>query len=67
MKDVRMPSVIAFFAYWVVGIPICYYLSFLLEMGVTGIWVGFIIGLTLAAICIMMRFFNLQKKLTFVT
>ncbi len=60
MKDVRIPTLIALFSYWLIGLPTGYVLAFLVEKGVIGIWVGLAIGLTLSAILMHQRYrFNL--------
>jgi len=56
IKDVRMPMYISFLAYWVVGLPVGYFLGFTFGLGVTGIWIGLLVGLTLAAIFFTLRF-----------
>ena len=48
--------IIAFFAFWVVGLPTAYLLGFVLNFGVQGVWVSFIVGLSLAAILFILRF-----------
>ena len=59
ITDVKVPMVIAFVAYIVVGLSVGLLCAFPLQMGATGIWIGFICGLALAAICFHIRF---QKK-----
>lgn len=56
IQDVKVPSIIAFVSYWVVMIPACYLLAFPLGLGLKGIWIGFIIGLSIAAILQLIRF-----------
>jgi MATE family multidrug resistance protein len=56
IKDVRIPMYISFFAYWIIGLPVGYILGFTFELGVTGIWIGLLVGLTLAAIFLSIRF-----------
>ncbi len=63
MKDVKIPSFIAFFSYWIAGIPVSYVLGIKLDWGVNGVWVGFIVGLSFASILIIQRFFRLLKRL----
>ena len=60
ITDVKVPMVIAFVAYIVVGLSVGLLCAFPLQMGATGIWIGFICGLALAAICFHIRF---QKKI----
>ena len=59
ITDVKVPMVIAFVAYIVVGLSVGLLCAFPLQLGATGIWIGFICGLALAAICFHIRF---QKK-----
>ncbi len=60
LEDVKVPGLISFLAYWVVGLPTGYILCFKLGLGVNGIWTGLLAGLTVAAILLFYRF----KKLT---
>lgn len=60
MQDVKVPSVVAFIAYWLLMVPCCYMLAFTLGMGIEGIWIGFLIGLTAAAGLLL---FRLRHKL----
>lgn len=56
IKDVKIPTVFILIAYWVVGLPLGYYLTFMKGMGAVGIWIGFITGLTGSAILLSIRF-----------
>ncbi|EHF4935626.1 MdtK family multidrug efflux MATE transporter [Enterobacter hormaechei] len=63
-KDTRSIFFITFIAYWVLGLP-CGYILALTDlvvdrMGPAGFWMGFIIGLTSAAIMMMLRMRFLQ-------
>jgi multidrug resistance protein, MATE family len=61
MADVRIPTIFAFLAYWIIGLPIGWLLGFKLNMGSTGIWYGLSLGLTVASILNFVRFFNKTK------
>lgn len=65
-KDTRSIFFITFIAYWVLGLPSGYILAltdWLVEpMGPAGFWTGFIIGLTSAAIMMMLRMRWLQRQ-----
>ena len=61
VKDVKVPTVIVAIAYWVIGIPVGYYLAFHGGMKASGIWIGFILGLTVSAILLTMRFMFFTK------
>ncbi len=54
--DVKRPALYAFIAYILLALPIGYLLMFPCGMGVDGMWVGFIIGLSVAAILFHARF-----------
>jgi MATE family multidrug resistance protein len=56
IKDTRMPMAITVLAYWVVGLPLAAYLALRTSFGPAGIWIGFIGGLTIAAIGLAARF-----------
>jgi MATE family multidrug resistance protein len=55
MDDVHTPAWIAFWAYWVVSIPLGWVFAYPLEMGVTGMWWGITVGLTMTAILLGRR------------
>ncbi|MBD8274381.1 MdtK family multidrug efflux MATE transporter [Shigella sonnei] len=64
-KDTRSIFYITFTAYWVLGLPSGYILALtdlvVEPMGPAGFWIGFIIGLTSAAIMMMLRMRFLQR------
>lgn len=61
LTDVKGLTIITFIAYWIIGLPIGYYLGFNKFMGVEGIWIGLSIGLTASAIMLTLRF-NAKSK-----
>jgi MATE family multidrug resistance protein len=56
IKDVNIPTVVAFVAYWVIAVPLCYFLGVHLEKGPIGVWMGLTVGLVLASIALYWRF-----------
>ncbi len=65
MADVNIPTIITLIAYWVIGLPVGYFLSFNQNMGAIGIWIGLSVGLSASAILLSWRFFhNLKIKKT---
>jgi len=56
IKDVNIPTVVAFVAYWVIAVPLCYFLGVYLEKGPIGVWMGLTVGLVLASIALYWRF-----------
>jgi len=63
LQDVNIPTVICFIAYWLIGFPVMWYLGKNEQMGVQGVWVGLLAGLTASAMMLYFRFNYLSKKL----
>lgn len=62
LQDVKIPSLLIFVAYWIIALPLGYWLAFPLKMGAHGIWIGLFLGLTLTATAMVVRFNRLSKK-----
>ncbi len=58
VQDTRGPMLIAAFSYWAVGLPVSYLLGFRFGFGGEGIWAGLVVGLTIAAVLLMLRFWR---------
>lgn len=56
LTDVKIPTVITFVSYWILGLPAGYLLAFHFSLGVNGVWIGFIVGLTASAVLLTSRF-----------
>lgn len=63
LQDVKVPTLITFVAYWLIGFPISYYLGLTTELESMGIWMGLLLGLTASATMLYLRFHYLTKKL----
>ncbi len=63
MKDVKATAVIACFSYVLVALPVGYCFAFPLGMGASGVWAGYVVGLTLAALLLTRRFNNRYELL----
>ncbi|WP_418509466.1 MATE family efflux transporter [Corallibacter sp.] len=63
LQDVKIPTLITFISYWVIGFPISFYLGKEHVYGSFGIWLGLLAGLTTAAILLYIRFNFLTNKL----
>jgi MATE family multidrug resistance protein len=63
LQDVKIPTVITFISYWLIGFPVSYYLCLHTDLKSTGIWIGLLTGLTASAIMLYLRFNYLTKKL----
>ncbi|MEN9850269.1 MAG: hypothetical protein RL128_432 [Pseudomonadota bacterium] len=56
VQDTKVPMVLASVSYWLIGIPASYALAFPLGFGPVGLWLGLVVGLAMAAISLMARF-----------
>ena len=63
LQDVKIPSLICFIAYWIIGFPISWFLGKEENFGSMGIWFGLLAGLTASALMLYFRFNYLSKKL----
>lgn len=62
IKDVNVPTLFIFIAYWVLGIPLGYLMAFHFGMAEKGVWVGFISGLSFSAIFLTIRFLKKTRQ-----
>lgn len=62
LQDVKVPSIITFVAYWLITLPLGYFLCVNLEMGALGMWIALGIGLSISAILLVRRFLKLADK-----
>ena len=63
IQDVKMLMLIAFLSYIVINIPVGYLCAFVLGFGPGGLWVGFIFGLSVAAVLLRTRFKKQCKRM----
>jgi len=63
LKDTRVPLILGFIAYWLIGMPTGLGLGFGLDMGPEGFWWGLVVGLFAASITFTYRFFHMMTKL----
>lgn len=63
LQDVKLPTIITFISYWLIGFPVSWFLGKETAYGSFGIWLGLLAGLTTAAILLYIRFNYLTKKL----
>lgn len=59
MSDMNVPTVITLVAYWPLALPASYLLGITFEYGALGIWLGYTLGLVVAAILLPRRFWKL--------
>jgi MATE family multidrug resistance protein len=61
IQDVKKPTFITFFSYYIIGIPISYFAALHWGMGATGVWLGLLVGLFISASLLIYRFHKLSK------
>ncbi|KUJ52929.1 MATE family efflux transporter [Chryseobacterium sp. JAH] len=62
LQDVKIPSIITFIAYWLITIPLGYFLCVTLRMGAFGMWIALGLGLTVSAFLLVKRFLNMSAR-----
>ena len=61
LKDTTVPMAITLTAYWLLGMPLGYWLGVELGWGAQGMWWGLILGLAVAALLLAARFYRLSR------
>jgi MATE family multidrug resistance protein len=61
-RDTQIPMQLTVVAYWLVGLPLGYILGLRLGFGAEGVWVGLIGGLSLAALLLLRRMFQVSSR-----
>lgn len=61
-KDVNITFITTLIAYWVIGLPLGFYLANYTSLGPYGYWIGLISGLTFGAIGLGSRLILIQKN-----
>ena len=62
LQDVKIPSIYTFIAYWLVTIPLGYFLCVTMEMGAFGMWIALGLGLAVSALMLVKRFLNMSSR-----
>ncbi len=60
LEDVKIPTVITLIAYWVIALPLAYYLGYSINMKAQGVWYALTISLMVSAAGLYLRY----RKLT---
>lgn len=55
LQDTKMPMIINAFSYWIIAAPLGYYLAKFTSIGAPGLWVGLIVGLSIASVLLAWR------------
>ncbi len=62
LGDTRVPMLINVVAFWIIAIPVSYVLGFKLGFGGTGLWWGLVAGLAVAAVTLVLRLRNRERR-----
>ena len=62
LADTRMPMWLAGVGYWVVGLPAGALLAFPLGLGAAGVWLGLVVGLSVVAVLMTLRWLRLSGR-----
>jgi MATE family multidrug resistance protein len=60
-KDVRVPTAISFLAYYIIALPLEWFLGTHLGYGAIGVWLALAVGLTVSAWLLTLRFYRVVK------
>jgi len=61
-KDVNFTFIAAFVSYWLIGLPLGYYLAGYTSLQAYGYWIGLITGLAAGALALICRLVYVQRK-----
>jgi len=53
--DTKIPFLFGILAYWIVALPVSHLAAFHFGLGASGIWIGFVVGLGVAAVALATR------------
>lgn len=59
LHDARIPALIGFVAYWLIGLPVALVLSMKFDFGAVGVWCGLAVGLFVACITLGPRLWKM--------
>ena len=63
LKDVKITMYVAFLSYLVINLPLGYVMAFVVGLGAPGVWIGFIGGLSVAAMLFRIRYLKDFKRI----
>jgi MATE family multidrug resistance protein len=63
VQDTAVPMWLATISYWIIGLPAGYVLAFVVGLNEVGLWLGLCIGLGMAALTLMWRFWARSVKI----
>ncbi|SEK66968.1 MATE family efflux transporter [Pacificibacter marinus] len=64
VQDTAIPFWLASISYWAVGLPVAYIFAFVVGWGASGVWVGLLVGLSVACAMMTWRFWAYKSRIT---
>ena len=61
VMDTKWPMIVTVVAYWVVSLPVGYFMGIKFQYGAIGVWVGLLVGLVCSSLALSIRFHLLTK------
>jgi len=61
-KDTRTPMLLNFASYWLIGFPVAWWLGVVADRGPTGVWIGLVVGLSVCATLLMLRYVRTSAR-----
>ncbi|MFT5723646.1 MAG: MATE family multidrug resistance protein [Bacteroidia bacterium] len=62
MGDTKIPSYITLLVYWIIALPLAYYLGIHTPLKMTGVWIALTLALILASVFLYARFIQITKR-----
>ena len=62
LEDSKIPTLISLVGYWIIALPLAYWLAFILKLETVGVWIGLLFSLIFAAIILFWRLNYLINK-----
>jgi len=62
LEDVKIPTIITLIGYWVIAIPLAYFLAFTIGLETIGIWIALLVALVVVSALLYWRLHYLLKK-----
>jgi MATE family multidrug resistance protein len=62
IKDTFVPSIYSLVSYWLMALPLGYFLAFPCGLGISGIWYGILLGVIVSALLLHLRYQKLLNS-----
>jgi MATE family multidrug resistance protein len=62
LQDVKIPTLVTLIGYWVIALPLAYFLAFTLKLEIVGIWLALLSSLVFVAIALLWRLKKLVER-----